>query len=195
MGNDRETLQQLLGILEPLEEQERLRQLRTVLTFYDIKIEQEYSAKDSLGAAYRIDGPTDQTPSSASVARAPTFSGHEELSPKAFIFEKNPRTDVARVACLSYYLTHYRDTPHFKTSDVSKLNTEAAQRKFSNAAYFVKNATTSGYLVPAPNKLKQLSAMGEKYVEALPDAAAARAVQAKFRPRRTRTKGTAQKNS
>ena len=56
----------------------------------------------------------------------PSFSDRQELSPKEFLFQKQPKTDVERVACLAYYLTHYRGTPHFKTVDISKLNTEAA---------------------------------------------------------------------
>jgi len=47
------------------------------------------------------------------------------MSPKDFLLEKQPRTDVERIACLAYYLTHYRATPHFKTIDLSILNTEA----------------------------------------------------------------------
>ena len=47
-------------------------------------------------------------------------------SPKDFLFRKEPNTDVERVACLAYYLTHRRGTNHFKTIDISKLNTEAA---------------------------------------------------------------------
>lgn len=57
------------------------------------------------------------------------------MVPKEFMVQKRPRTDIERVACLGFYLTHYRDTPHFKTLDISKLNTEAAQPKFTNAAW------------------------------------------------------------
>ena len=35
------------------------------------------------------------------------------MSPKDFLMEKAPNTDVERIACLAYYLTHYRSTPHF----------------------------------------------------------------------------------
>ena len=46
--------------------------------------------------------------------------------------------------------------PHFRTVDISKLNTEAAQIKFANAAYTVTNATNAGFLVPAGKGNKQL---------------------------------------
>ena len=84
------------------------------------------------------------------------------------MFEKQPNTDIERVACLAYFLTHYRDTPHFKTLDISKINTEAAQIKFSNAAQAVENATKAGLIVQSLKGQKQLSAIGEQYVQALP---------------------------
>ena len=74
----------------------------------------------------------------------PSFSADSALSPKEFLLEKQPRTDVERIATLAFYLTHYRDTPHFKTLDLSKLNTEAAQPKFSNAASSANNAVKQG---------------------------------------------------
>ena len=117
------------------------------------------------------------------------FSEDRSISPKDFILQKQPRTDVERVACLAYYLTHYRDTPYFKTLDVSKLNTDAAQMKFSNAAKSVDNATMLGYLVPATKGNKQLSAAGELFVRALPDREAAKAAMSNSRPRRKQKKG------
>lgn len=126
-----------------------------------------------------------ESPKGLSV-RATSFAESEELSPKDFLFRKQPQTDVDRVACLAYFLTHYRDTPHFKTVDISLLNTEAAQVKFSNAAYAVVNATNAGLLVSAGKGAKQLSAQGERYVEALPDRAAAKEILASIRSRRGR---------
>lgn len=112
------------------------------------------------------------------------FSEDRSISPKDFILEKQPQTDVERVACLAYYLTHYREVPHFKTIDISALNTEAAQPKFANAAYAVKNAIKSGYLVPAVKGSQQISAPGEQFVQALPDREAAKATMIKARPKR-----------
>ncbi len=113
------------------------------------------------------------------------FSEDRTMSVKDFLLEKQPKTDVHRVTCLAYYLTHYLATPHFKTLDISKLNTEAAQPKFSNAAKAVDNATLLGYLVPAAKGgSKQLGAMGERFVQALPDREAARAVVAATRTKR-----------
>jgi hypothetical protein len=117
--------------------------------------------------------------------RTDRFSKEQSLSPKEFLLKKQPRSDVERVACLGYYLAHYRDQPSFKTFDISKLNTEAAQTKLSNAAYAVNNANKCGYLAPALKGMKQLSAIGEIYVEALPDREAAAAALAHARPKRT----------
>ena len=107
-------------------------------------------------------------------------------SPKDFLFQKEPNTDVERVACLAYYLTHRRGTNHFKTIDISKLNTEAAQRKFANAATSVNNAVRGGFLAPVGQGMRQLTAQGERYVETLPDRAAAKAALGKRKPRRQR---------
>ena len=75
--------------------------------------------------------------------------------------------------------------PYFKTVDISRLNTEGAQRKFANAAYTTKNAVTLHYLVPAPAKGKrQISAAGEVFVQELPDRAAAKKAMSKIRPRK-----------
>jgi hypothetical protein len=112
------------------------------------------------------------------------FSEDRSISPKEFMLEKQPRTDVERIACLAYYLTHYRDMPHFKTIDLSTLNTEAAQMKFSNATFSSNNASKMGYLVPASKGQKQLSAIGERFVRALPDRDAAKQVMDQARPRR-----------
>jgi hypothetical protein len=127
--------------------------------------------------------PTYQVPADAG---SPHFAERPELPPKEFMYQKQPRTDVERIACLAYYLTHFRDTRQFKTIDLSKLNTEAAQMKFSNTAFAVVNATNGGLLVPAGKGFKQLSALGERYIDALPDRDAAKEVFASIRVRRRR---------
>jgi len=111
------------------------------------------------------------------------------MSAKDFIIQKQPRTEVERVACLSYYLTHYRDTPTFKTIDISSLNTEAAQPKFVNASQAVENALKTHYLAQAQKGLKQLSAAGEVFVQNLPDRDGARAAMAAMKPRRRKKAG------
>lgn len=113
------------------------------------------------------------------------FTEDRSLNAKEFLNQKQPATDVERVACLAFYLTHYQDTPHFKTVDISRLNTEAAQIKFSNAAFTVANATKLGYITQAGKGAKQISALGEQFVQALPDRDAAKAAMANIRRRRS----------
>jgi hypothetical protein len=116
------------------------------------------------------------------------------MSPKEFLLEKQPRTDVERIACLAYYLTHYRGTPHFKTLDLSMLNTEAAQPKFANAAYSANNAVKMRYLVPSTKGQRQISAVGERFVRALPDRDAAKTALESIRRRPRRKRGRQSSN-
>ncbi len=164
----------------PSEDQQKL--LETIATFFGLR------------------GPTQgstQIKSATQTTQSPRlpgggFSESRDISPKEFIMQKQPRTDVERVACLAFYLTNYRNTPHFKTIDISKLNTEAAQSKMSNAHVAVDNATKTGYLVPASKGTKQISAAGEVFVQALPDRDAAKASMTKLRPRKKYRKAAKQ---
>lgn len=156
-------LNQILTLLEPLDDASRVRILRTVHAFYNTDI-----------TPSTIYSPSKSPLLSINALREPVFGAHANITPKDFLSLKKPSTDVERVACLGYYLTHYRDTPHFKTTDITTLNTEAAQQRFSNTAMAVSNATAQGYLVPSINGCKQLSAGGEHYVELLPDRDASR---------------------
>lgn len=185
--NEMNALQTVLTALTPLDQDVRKRLLKTVMMFFEINM---YSNTNSVRS--EPSSPTYASPASDRIVS--TFSENRSMSPKEFILQKKPRTDVERVACLAYYLTHYRDTPHFKTLDISKLNTEAAQIKFSNAAKAVDNATYSGYLIPSTKGQKQLSAGGELFVEALPDHAEAKTAMASARPRK-KTKNSFKKNS
>jgi len=112
------------------------------------------------------------------------FSQTEDITPKDFLLQKDPKTNVERVACLAYYLTRYRDMKHFRTLDLSKINTEAAQPKFANTTYSLTNALRSGLIVPGPGGLRQLGALGEQFVNALPDRDAALAILHNRRSRR-----------
>ncbi len=124
---------------------------------------------------------TDSTKASVGV-----FSRESDLTPKEFLMEKNPRTNVERVVCLAYYLTHYRGTHHFKTLDISKLNTEAAQPKFANPTVALNNTVKPGLVVASTKGAKQITAMGEQYVLALPDRDEAKKKQREMKPRKRR---------
>jgi hypothetical protein len=177
-----EFLVQVIEGLQPYDDEHRLRFLRTIMTYYNL---------GSLGAASNVMPTTssDDVRSATTghfVSRRPIFSDHAEMTAKEFLQQKAPRTDIERVACLAYYLTHYLDIRHFKTLEINKLNTDAAQPKFSNTSYAVENALRQGLLVPAIKGMKQLSADGEAFVDALPDREAAKNVRANFRRRRSK---------
>lgn len=160
--------------LLPFDQNSRLRVYRTVGTFFSF--EASFSKIPE-----NVDSRT-----SASVSREPKFSSPSEPTPKEFMLEKQPNTVVERVACLAYYLARYRNAHRFKTTDISKLNTEAAQIKLSNASNAISNGVRSGYLALAERGMKQLSAHGEKYVEALPDREAAKNLKPQVKSRRSR---------
>lgn len=94
-------------------------------------------------------------------------------TPKAFLASKRPNSEIQRIACLAYYLTHARQTPTFKTAEVTKLNTEAALSKI-NVGRAVDNANKAFFLSPAGKGQKQITTRGEALVEALPDQAKAK---------------------
>jgi hypothetical protein len=162
-------LKQMLDIMSNVAPENRQRLIQSLATFFDL------TPADAESAVRKREGLP--------------FSEEKVLSPKEFVFQKKPQSDVERVTVLAYYLTHYRDTPYFKTLDISKLNTEAAQAKFSNAAYAVDNAAKYGYLVPASKGNKQVSAAGEIFVQALPDRDAAKEAMQSARPKRKSKKG------
>lgn len=167
-------LQRMIADLLSLPPADRQNVLETLATFFGL---------NSLTA----DTSTALTPRPTSSDRNATFHFSEESpapSPKAFMFEKSPKTDVERVACLAYFLSHYRGVPHFRTKDITGLNTESAHKPFSNTAVSVENAAKMGYLVPSVKGSKQISALGERFVEALPDRDAAKEILEKFRHRR-----------
>jgi hypothetical protein len=167
-----DVLSTIVRHLQSLSADAQQRVIASALTFLGLP----FGSQNSSGANVRQSGSV-----SPEVDR---FSDDRAPSPKDFLFEKRPTTDVERIACLGYYLTHYRDVPHFKTLDLSKLNTEAAQLKLTNPTVAVDNATKAGLLVPASKGAKQISALGELYVQALPDKESARAAVAHARPKR-----------
>lgn len=175
--SDSEVLARVVAIFERVSPESRERLFQTLATYLGIGHGQREAAKPVPGRSQEVGG------------ALANFTEDRSLSVKEFLLQKQPMTDVERVACLAYYLTHYQNTPHFKTIDISRLNTEAAQIKFSNPAFAVGNANNSGYLTQAGRGTKQITAMGERFVVALPDRDAARAAMSTLK----RRKGSKQK--
>ena len=172
----------ILRMLQDVPQESRQRVIDTASRFFDLRIENAARSATSTRSSNHVNAVEESS------STLPSFSEDRSIGPKQFMLQKEPRTDVEKVACLSYYLTHYRDTPYFKTLDISKLNTEAAQVKFSNPTVAVENASKMRYLVPATKGNKQLSAVGEQFVLALPDRDKAREVMNHARPRKRRVK-------
>lgn len=179
-ANEAQVLSEIISSLTKFNAETRERMLRTVASFFD--------AGQSILATPKKGPPERGLPARSSQADS-SFSEDRTISPKEFLFEKAPETDIERIACLAYYLTHYRNTRHFKTLDLSKLNTEAAQIKFSNPTVAVDNAARAGLLVPSTKGNKQISAVGELYVQALPNRQAAKDSLTRARRRRKSKKG------
>lgn len=167
---------EIMSMLSTLDEDSRMKVLHTVSTFFGF--DHVTSNQDN-----RISPPRDFTHSSSLNPAAVPYSENILPSPKEFLREKGPQSDVERLACLAYYLTHYRDTPEFKTLDLSKLNTEAAQQKFSNPSKSAGNALQYGYLAPANKGFRQISASGEDFVNALPNREIAKDLMLRSRPK------------
>ena len=141
----------------------------------------------------RYGGTSSQSPSQPLASSRPNepVSGSvnpEVVTPKRFVQDKAPKTDIERIAVLAYYLARFRGMERFQTSDLTELNTEAAQPRFSNAANSASNAVKSSALLADAGKgLRQLTLKGEELVEALPSRDAVKAVTEKYgSPRRRR---------
>jgi hypothetical protein len=169
------TVSRIIELLEPLSTNDREHVLRTISTWFRV------------GSHPTVEPKPEVLIKSGQPQEDEKFSNRQVLSVKDFIFEKDPATDPERMACLAYYLTHYQETPHFKTVDLTRLNTEAAQRTFSNPAFASSNAIRDGFFVSAPKAgYKQLSAMGERFVHALPDRESAQKIRQRMATRRSK---------
>jgi hypothetical protein len=158
-----EVFNTIANALKELTPEDQKRTLLSIVTFLNIEL---FSTENSVIVGSVSTKNNDSwEPNNKGIA----FSENRSLTAKEFLRDKSPQTDIERIACLAYYLTHYRDSSQFKTVDLSTLNTEAAQPKFSNAARAVDNATKAGLLVQGTQGRKQVSAAGEGFVQALPD--------------------------
>jgi len=99
----------------------------------------------------------------------PTITTGQTVDPKTFMAAKRSMSDVERITCLAYYLSRYRGATQYKTRELTDLNTEAFQPRFSNPAVAARNAVTQQYLSLAGGGRKQITTRGEAVVRALPD--------------------------
>jgi hypothetical protein len=157
MANDPElqAMGTINAALEPLEDDARTRVLRWAAAKFDVAV--DMAGTTSAGAT--IPG---------GLGGGGT-TGSSLGTPRAFLAAKKPTTDVERVTCLAYYLTHAREKPHFKTTELVELNTEAAGAKISNPSQTTGNAKDrNGFLADAGSGNRQITPLGEAVVDALP---------------------------
>ena len=87
---------------------------------------------------------------------------------RAFMRQKNPATDIQRIACLAYF--HMKTgQPTFTSKDIQNINTNSGGSKidFTRA---LDNATRKArYISTVQGREKHLTTLGEDVVEALPD--------------------------
>ena len=179
-----EALAQIMSIVDKLDDVAKEKIVRTLAAFY--------SGENS--NSLRLPADQIQSDDPVQVFNVAPYSERMDQTPKEFLKEKKPQSDVERIACLAYYLVHFRNLPSFKTLDLNKLNTEAAHPKFSNAAYAASNALKMGYLAQATKNQRQISAAGEEFVRNLPDREAARkAIQGALPRRKSNRKKPLQK--
>ena len=149
-----EALGAVLDALNDLDEEKRVFVYRT--------------AGERLGLA----APTqrkDKSPGSGADIDGDDIGSQDDITPKEFMKGKKAKTDVEIIACLAFYLSHYRDAATFKTKDITVLNIEAALPKMSNSSQAMKNATNQNhYLAAAGKGMKQITSLGEDVVKALP---------------------------
>jgi hypothetical protein len=153
---------------------------------------------ESLGITGLRTGPPVLARQLVDTAISPTAQGgsDDEPSPREFMSRKKPQSQVERIACLTYYLSHYRAAQHLKASDIANLNTEAAGQKFGNLSRDIDNADRrNGYIVSAGKGVKQLTTRGEAIVEALPDREAVKRALQEHSYRAKRSAGSGKKAS
>lgn len=139
--------------LATLDESQQKRAIQWLASNFGVVINEAAPRTDSTGSTDTVGGIQGQI-----------------LSPKEFMTKKKPETAVERIACLGYYLVTYKNMKEFQSKDLIALNLQAAGRKFSNPSRDFDNADrTSGFLVTAGARKKQMSARGDALVSALPD--------------------------
>jgi hypothetical protein len=109
---------------------------------------------------------------------------------KQFLKLKAPNNDVRSVTALAYFLTHGTHQAVFKTADLGAARIDAALTKFGMPDA-VAHAQRAGYLTTAAKRgTYQITTTGEELVDAMPDAAAVKQVNAQSKKRRRKPSGT-----
>lgn len=190
LDQELESLKTVLHALEPLDEIQRRFVLKTAAERLGISGVLPAASGNN---QERKDGPPASGAPFTGNGGGDTSLGGQTA--KQFLKAKQPKTDVQRIACLAFFLTHSRNQPHFKTADLTSLNIEAGGTRLTNPHLTVKNATNQNrYLAPVGSGAKQITTLGEDVVNALPNQEAVKTVAAsQKKPRKKNAKKVASK--
>jgi hypothetical protein len=159
-----EAVQAASKAFDPLSGEERQRALQMFLTLLG-------HDSQGMGAGSPSQPPP---PSGGAPIGSTNATGALQATARAFIAAKKPTSDVQRVTCIAYYMTHHDGRPSYKARDLAEVGTAAAVR-FSNIRQTISNATRQNkFLIPAGPQLHQITPRGEAMVDALPDQHAAK---------------------
>ncbi|MEJ3747894.1 hypothetical protein WEI85_31960 [Actinomycetes bacterium KLBMP 9797] len=177
-----------LQALQPLDKEQAGRALRWLGEVLDVSLQPPVPFVAS-SVPVTSSAVTSEPPYPPTYGQNPSTAGYgEPPSPEEFLALKRPKSNAEKVACLGFYLSEYRGTTHFRTTDIVSLNTEAAQPRMQNAGRDLDNAErSSGYLAAAGSGKKQISARGKALVRALPNREAVDAALGEHPIRRRRT--------
>lgn len=193
LDQELDSLKAVLHALEPLDDTQRRFVLKTVAERMGVAMATSPSAGSGKEQAHpQVGAHAGGSAARAGVSDDSSGSGRilDGQTSKQFLKSKAPSTDVQRITCLAYYLTHAQGQAQFKTEDITKLNVDAGGGTMPKASATVGNATSlSKYLAAVGNGKKQITPLGEEVVEALPSQEAVKVVLAGNRkPRKKRAK-------
>ena len=164
----------VIGALDPLKESDRQWVLQSAASKFVVTIQ----ATTTGGQAGAGAANSATSPSLAGTGTTDVQATITRKDPRAFIRLKRPATDVQRVACLGYYLAQTTGEPGFTSKAISTAHTDSGGSQI-NLPRALDNATRGAkYLSNRGPREKQLTTLGEDVVNALPDQAAVKAVEA-----------------
>jgi hypothetical protein len=101
----------------------------------------------------------------------PPGNDGQTITVRDFMKAKKPKNLSERVACLGYYLAHYREQKRFMPADILKLSDDSADgKKIASLGATIDNATRRDqFITLIGDGSRSLTVRGEAVVEALPD--------------------------
>jgi uncharacterized protein (DUF934 family) len=157
----------LTTVLDGLPPNQRTRLLRAVVAYYE-------------------EAPEKAARSGEHPAGPVLFSEDRTMPIHEFVDEKKPKTDATRIACLAYYLSHYRDQKTFGADELFRLNKVSKRWAVANPRLALQAAVRSGLIERAGVDRYAITPAGTLKVSALPDGP--RVTNIEVRTRRSSTK-------